>query len=185
MHTDINDKGQTVAIKIPEIETSATINGEKEITTTEIITVVDTVTYRNLTAGKEYVIKGILMDKKTGQPFLIDGKEIQVEAAFTPEEPNGQIEIPFNFNGTSITEDTDIVVFETLYRDGVEIAVHTDLEDEEQTVTVHLQLEVPDTPDTGDSNLTKAVIIGTVISGAALLFFLYFHLKRKRCEEKD
>lgn len=185
MHTDINDEGQTVAIKIPEIGTSATINGEKEITTTEIITVVDTVTYRNLTAGKEYIIKGILMDKKTGKPFLIDAKEIQVEAAFTPEEPNGQIEIPFNFNGTSITEDTDIVVFETLYRDGVEIAVHTDLEDEEQTVTVHPQLEVPDTPDTGDSNLTKAVIIGTVISGAALLFFIYFYLKRKHCEEKD
>ena len=67
----------------------------------------------------------------------------------------------------------------------MEIAVHTDLEDEEQTVTVHPQLEVPDTPDTGDSNLTKAVIIGTVISGAALLFFIYFYLKRKHCEEKD
>lgn len=37
----------------------------------ESVTVIDTVTYTGLKKGKEYVMKGILMDHKTGSLFWI------------------------------------------------------------------------------------------------------------------
>ena len=52
-HTDINDEGQTVKIKNPEIGTKATADGKKEITADKI-TITDVVSYKDLTPGKEY-----------------------------------------------------------------------------------------------------------------------------------
>lgn len=122
--------------RIPEIGTTATVDGEKEICATEVFTLTDTVSYQHLIPGKEYVLKGVLMDKSTDKPLTIDGEEIHAETAFTPEEPSGKVTVEFTFNAKCIKTETDIVVFESLYRDGKELAVHTDIEDEEQTVTV-------------------------------------------------
>lgn len=183
-HRDLEDEGQTVSVFAPTISTSATVNGEKEITTTESITVTDTVTYKNLIPGKEYFILGVLMDKKTGKPFTIDGKEIRAELKFTPKEPNCQLEIPFTFNGSSITEETEIVVFETLFYDGTVIAEHADIHDKGQTVKIN---PLPEVPETGNANakFNTLILTGTALSGVALLFFLYFYRRRKKCSEKD
>lgn len=51
-HADINDEGQTVKIKNPEIGTKATADGKKEITADKI-TITDVVSYKDLTPGKE------------------------------------------------------------------------------------------------------------------------------------
>lgn len=63
-HADINDKGQTVKIKNPEIGTKATADGKKEITADKI-TITDVVSYKDLTPGKEYKLTGVLMNKAT------------------------------------------------------------------------------------------------------------------------
>lgn len=97
--------------------------------------------YKHLVPGKEYTVKGILMDKATGKPFLVDGKEITSEVTFTAEKANSEVTVSFTFDGSIITKDTDAVVFESLYYDGVEITVHADIEDENQTVTIHPQPE--------------------------------------------
>lgn len=146
--------------KIPELGTTATIDGKKEFTVNGDITIDDVVSYKHLTAGKEYTIKGVLMDKTTGKQFLVDGKEVCSEVTFTPETADGEVTVSFTFDGSAITKDTEIVVFETLYRDGTEIAVHADIEDENQTVTIHPQPE-PEKPQTGDnSNLGFYIGLG-------------------------
>ena len=136
-HADINDEGQTVTFGQPEIGTTATIDREKTAQPTEQITITDTVEYSGLTAGQEYTLKGVLMDKETGEPLLIgEGEEhaqVTSEATFTPAEPNGTIDVLFTFDATSL-EGQSMVVFETLYQGETIIAEHRDLEDEGQTI---------------------------------------------------
>ena len=134
-HADINDEGQTVKIKNPEIGTKATAGGKKEITADKI-TITDVVSYKDLTPGKEYKLTGMLMNKATNDKLLIDGKEITAEATFTPKATTGEVEMTFTFDARELTVETEVVVFETLYRDGIEIAVHADIEDEGQTVKI-------------------------------------------------
>ncbi|WP_242997478.1 SpaA isopeptide-forming pilin-related protein [Eubacterium sp. OM08-24] len=164
--------------KIPELGTTATIDGKKEFTVNGDITIDDVVSYKHLTAGKEYTIKGVLMDKSTGKQFLVDGKEVCSEVTFTPETADGEVTVSFTFDGSVITKETEIVAFETLYREGTEIAVHADIEDENQTVTIHPQPE-PEKPQTGDdSNLGFYIGLGSVAVGG-LIAFLFIKFKKK------
>lgn len=134
-HADINDEGQTIKVKNPEIGTKATADGKKEITADKI-TITDVVSYKDLTPGKEYKLTGVLMNKATNDKLLIDGKEITAEATFTPKATTGEVEMTFTFDARELTAETEVVVFETLYRDGIEIAVHADIKDEGQTVKI-------------------------------------------------
>lgn len=178
VHADIEDEGQTVTVKIPEIGTKASIDGKKEFTTNGDITIDDVVSYKHLTAGKEYTIKGVLMDKSTGKQFLVDGKEVCSEVTFTPETADGEVTVSFTFDGSVITKETEIVAFETLCREGTEIAVHADIEDENQTVTIHPQPE-PEKPQTGDnSNLGFYIGLASVAVGC-LIAFLIIKFKKK------
>ena len=134
-HADINDEGQTVKIKNPEIGTKATADGKKEITADKI-TITDVVSYTDLTPGKEYKLTGVLMNKATNDKLLIDGKEITAEATFTPKAPTGEVEMTFTFDARELTAETEVVVFETLYRDKLEFATHADITDGDQTVKI-------------------------------------------------
>ena len=169
-------------VKIPELGTTATIDGKKEFTVNGDITIDDVVSYKHLTAGKEYTIKGVLMDKSTGKQFLVDGKEVCSEVTFTPETADGEVTVSFTFDGSAITKDTEIVVFETLYRDGKEIAVHDDIDDKDQTVTIHPQPE-PEKPQTGDnSNLGFYIGLASVAVGCLIAFLI---IKFKKKDEDD
>ena len=132
-HADINDEGQTVTFGQPEIGTTATIDGEKTAQPTEQITITDTVEYSGLTAGQEYTLKGVLMDKSTGEPLLVGEEQVTSEATFTPAEPNGTVDVLFTFDATEL-EGTSVVVFETLFQGETEISSHEDMEDEGQTI---------------------------------------------------
>lgn len=134
-HADIDDEGQTVRIRNPKIHTTATADGKKEIIADEI-TITDVVSYEDLTPGKEYKVSGILMDKATNDKLLIDGKEITAEATFTPKAPTGEVEMTFTFDARELTAETEVVVFETLYRDDLEFAAHADISDADQTVKI-------------------------------------------------
>lgn len=168
--------------KIPELGTTATIDGKKEFTVNGDITIDDVVSYKHFTAGKEYTIKGVLMDKYTGKQFLVDGKEVCSEVTFTPETADGKVTVSFTFDGSAITKDTEIVVFETLYRDKTEIAVHADIDDKAQTVAIYPQPE-PEKPQTGDnSNLGFYIGLGSVAVGGLIAFLI---IKFKRKDEDD
>lgn len=176
----INKNGQGIEIKVvnnrvPKIRTKAAVNGEKTAVAGGGITVADTVYYNHLIPGREYTVKGILMDRSTGAALLVNGKEITAEITFTPEKAEGEVIVRYTFDGKGIKCQTDIVVFEALYCDGEELAVHADIEDAEQTVT----LTVPPAPyipapKTGDSSKLgfwiglAAVALGGVISAGII-----------------
>ena len=132
-HADINDEGQTVTFGQPEIRTTATIDSEKTAQPAEQITITDTVEYSGLTAGQEYTLKGVLMDKATGEPLLVNDQQVTSEATFTPAEASGTIDVLFTFDASALTGKA-VVVFETLYIGEEEVTSHTDIEDEGQTV---------------------------------------------------
>ena len=167
VHADIEDVGQTVTIIPPEIHTTATIGGKKEATAAGTITIEDVVKYENLLPGKEYTVFGELMDKSTGKSFLVDGKPVTAEATFTPEKSSGEVKVEFTFDAAGISEKTDIVVFEAVYHEKVLLAVHADIEDEGQTVTI----TPPETPKTGDSShiLPWSILCGAAALGALMI----------------
>lgn len=173
--TAINDK-------VPELKTTATVNGKKEVIAKGEITIKDTVEYKHLVPNTEYVIKGTLMDKSTGKPFKVKGKEITSTVKFIPDKANGKVEVTFTFDGSAIKKSTDLVVFESLYRDNVEIAVHADLKDKGQTVTI--VPPAPKTPKTSDNrNLGTWIGLGGVGLGAGIAALL-LKLKMKKDEDE-
>lgn len=173
--TAINDKA-------PELKTTATVNGKKEVIAKGEITIKDTVEYKHLVPNTEYVIKGTLMDKSTGKPFMVKGKEVTSTVKFTPDKANGTVEVEFTFDASNIKKSTDLVVFESLYRDNVEIAVHADLKDKGQTVTI--VPPAPKTPKTSDNrNLGTWIGLGGVGLGAGIAALL-LKLKMKKDEDE-
>ena len=169
--------------QIPELKTTATIDGEKEVDVKDEITIEDVVEYKHLVPGKEYTIKGILMDKSKNEPFRVDGKEITSEVTFVPEKPNGEITVSFTFDASGITEETELVVFETLYRDGVEIAAHADIEDEGQTVTI--TVPEPETPNTGDTSNRRTLATIMSVSAFGIAALAYYLLKKRKSNKED
>lgn len=143
VHEDLDDKNQTVKFQNPEIKTTASdkTTGTNEGIAQKEVTIVDKVEYNNLIPGKEYTVKGILMDKETGKPLLIDGKKVTAEKTFTAKSEAGSIELEFTFDGSTLGE-KEIVVFEKLFYNGREIAAHEDIEDMGQTVTLHKEKTV-------------------------------------------
>lgn len=184
----IKDNEQVVELtalndKVPELKTTATVNGKKEVIAKGEITIKDTVEYKHLVPNTEYVIKGTLMDKSTGKPFKVKGKEITSTVKFVPDKADGKLEVTFTFDGSAIKKDTELVVFETLYRDGVELTAHADIDDKGQTVTIKVpELENPKTGD--ERNINK--ILG--IAGASLVGIagcVYFFIKREKKRGAD
>lgn len=184
----IKDNEQVVELtaindKVPELKTTATVNGKKEVIAKGEITIKDTVEYKHLVPNTEYVIKGTLMDKSTGKPFMVKGKEITSTVKFVPDKANGTVEVAFSFDGSAIKKDTELVVFETLSRDGVELTAHADIDDKGQTVTIKVpELENPKTGD--ERNINK--ILG--VAGASLVGIagcVYFFIKKKKKGDTD
>ncbi len=136
-HKDIDDKGQTISFeKNPEIKTSAKDSETQDHISAakEKVSIVDTVTYKNLTVGKKYTISGTLVDKETGKAMKdSDGDKITAETSFTAKETDGTVEVTFTFDASDYAGKT-MVVFEDLYRNGKLVATHSDLEDEGQTI---------------------------------------------------
>ena len=147
VHTDINDYGQTVTIVRPEIGTTATDghDGDKNVVADAETSVVDTVAYKDLVPGKEYTVTGTLHVKKVAEDGTVteealtdaDGNPVTAETTFTPEAANGTVDVTFTFDGTAIPDGSEVVAFESLSRGDVELAVHADVNDENQTVTFH------------------------------------------------
>lgn len=190
-HITVSENEQLIEItavndRIPELKTTATIDGEKEVTAKGEITIDDVVEYKHLVLGKEYKIVGTLIDKATDKPFEIDGKLITSEVIFTPEKSNGKVTVSFTFDASAIKETTELVVFETVYRDNVEIAVHADIDDEGQTVKINVPApEKPSTPKTVDERNYDfwiglgCIAVGGIVAGVIL------KIKSKKDEDNE
>lgn len=184
----IKDNEQVVELtaindKVPELKTTATVNGKKEAVAKGNITIKDTVEYKHLVPNTEYVIKGTLMDKSTGKPFMVKGKEITSTVKFVPDKANGKVEVTFTFDGSAIKKDTKLVVFETLYRNGVELTAHADINDDGQTITI----KVPklENPKTGDERNKKALASVMSVSALGAVSLAYYLLKKKKNNKEE
>ena len=131
-HSDINDEGQS--IDYPDIHTKADVKQIGKLKDGNI-TILDRVSYTNLAIGKVYTVKGKLMDKATGQPLIVNGKEVTAEKTFTATRNAGSIDIEFTLPAKALQGKTT-VVYEDMYNDGVKIATHSDITDSNQTVSI-------------------------------------------------
>ena len=164
IHADIEDKDQTVYI--PKVRTTAIGDDTKDHVTEakKDVTIVDTVSYESLEVGREYTVKGVLMDKATGKAILVDDKEVTAETTFVPETTDGTVDVTFVFDGSEL-EDTLLVAFETLYTEEKEVGIHAEIEDDAQTVYLpKIRTNAKDgiTDIDHTEALEKATIIDTV-----------------------
>lgn len=183
VHADITDEGQTVSF--PEIGTTATDkeDGDKKLTSEGKVTIIDRVTYKGLEVGQKFVVKGKLIDKTTGQPLLIDGKEVTSEKTFTASEADGTVEVKFTFDASSLG-DKDVVVFEKLFHaeSAIEVAQHEDPADEGQTVKF---VTPPPVPQTGDDSTIGFFIALATMAAAATLYTGFWRRKKKEDDSDE
>ena len=134
VHEDINDEGQTIVVKTPNPSIGTTLKdeqGAKEVEPKQV-TLIDTVKYTNLIVGKEYEVTGRLMDKETGKELE---PAVTGSTKFTPTEPSGTVDVKFTFDASKLAGKR-VVAFEKVSDGEKEVAVHEDINDEDQTVTI-------------------------------------------------
>ena len=146
-HADIEDKSQTVTITKPEVGTTAKdgLDGNQTVVSDTEVSVVDTVKYKNVTPGKTYKVSGTLYEKVTDKDGKVtkkqlldaDGNPVTAETEFVPDDTYGTVDVTFTFDGSLLKDNTPVVAFESLSYKDKEIASHSDIEDEDQTVTMH------------------------------------------------
>lgn len=154
-HTDLTDEGQTVEFPKHEIHTTAKDKetGTHQGTAKKDVTIVDTVKYTGLIPGQEYTVKGILMLKETGEPLLVNGEQVTAEKTFTPETSEGSVDVEFTFDASELNN-KNVVVFESLYAQETEVAAHTDINDEGQTVSYKVGSLTVDMPGNGGNGIS-------------------------------
>ena len=147
VHADLSDEDQQISF--PEIGTQAidSETGEHMANADEKVKLIDTIQYKGLVPNLKYTATGTLMDAKTGEPVLINDKQVTAKTTFTPKTSSGTVDVVFEFDGSSLAGKTT-VVFESVTQDKKEIAVHADLEDEGQQIffpEIATQANCPDT----------------------------------------
>lgn len=145
----------------PRIGTQAAdaADGDQTAQADEQVTIVDTVYYENLEFGGTYTLTGTLMVKSTGELLLdAEGNPVTATKEFTANNTNGSVDIEFTFDA-SLLAGEDVVAFESLVKEGVEVAVHADIEDEGQTVHfVDIGTAATDAAD-GDKLVTGSEVV--------------------------
>lgn len=166
-------------------------NGEQELLPQEC-RVIDTVSMENLQIGTEYMLRGVLMDRQTGEPLRendsADGAILTAEKKFKAEELKMDVEVEFIFDAAAFAGRT-IVVFEYLYQEDVEISRHADLEDLMQQLYVK-EIEqqsgekkgddaVTDIPKTGDTDDPVTIAAAAAGTGGAIVILTVCIRKRR------
>ena len=156
MHADISDKEQQV--HYPSIGTTAknAVDGGKIAAPEQKVTLNDTVEISNIDIGEDFIIRGVVYDKATGEKLLIDGEEIWAYSEFMAVDKNMKTDVVFTFDASELAGKS-VVIYEYMYttdEHGSEVLVasHEDINYEGQTVIFS------DEPKTGDKNLSLIII---------------------------
>lgn len=142
-HAEIWDEDQTV--DVPSVHTTA--SGKMD-TSTGKLSVLDVISYTNLTPGLRYTAHAVLVNAD-GTPVVVDGKAIEADVDFTPEERDGTIGVSFpsfdpyyQYPADAKYKAYKYVVFEEVY---------VNVTEEDGTVTRHLIGEHKDLNDTNQT----------------------------------
>ena len=196
-HEDPNDKKQQIYVKDKlRLNTTAIdlISGTHEAIAKKDVTIRDNVDHFGLIEDQEYVLKGILMDQKTEEPLLIDGKPITAEKTVQITEADGTVNMDFTLNASELNNHS-IVVYEYLYHDGQLIASHEDINDEDQTITFKVGSLKPTLPPnkgggllsalkTGDFSDITPFAIALIGTGSIILSIVIYNFKKKKKHEE-
>lgn len=176
-HADLADEGQTVAVSPSSIGTEATDGADRDHSVLPSLEaeIIDTVRYENLIPGREYKVTGKLMDKASGKQLYVDDKAIEQTVTFTPNAPTGIVNVVFTLDTTKLLG-KEIVAFETVYKDGIEVAVHADIEDAAQTVIIEDGPKGGTLPQTGGAWKPFAVL--GAMACALLAYGTFRHMRR-------
>lgn len=181
LHADLDDEGQTVRIAPSDIDTEATdgADGDHLVLPSLDATVIDTVRYANLIPGREYAVHGRLMDKATGRQVRIDDEPVEQTVLFTPNASEGEVEVSFTLDTTRLLG-KELVAFESVTKDGREVAADADLEDADQTVAIAEGPRGARLPQTGDTARARAVLC----TAAALMALIGCAAALKRLRQR-
>ena len=161
----------------PLIQTEFTDEGgNHEVEANKEVKLKDTVSYNNLTPGKEYSLTMTIHvkdkdGKDEGELKDKDGKPVTTTIKFTPEKADGTVEVPYTVDTTGL-EEKSIVAFESLQKDGKEITSHADITDSGQTIRVKKTPTPPTTPTTKTSKSvpnTGQSPLGMILTGVGLV----------------
>ena len=161
----------------PLIQTEFTDEGgNHEVEANKEVKLKDTVSYNNLTPGKEYSLTMTIHvkdkdGKDEGELKDKDGKPVTTTVKFTPEKADGTVEVPYTVDTTGL-EEKSIVAFESLQKDGKEITSHADITDSGQTIRVKKTPTPPTTPTTKTSKSvpnTGQSPLGMILTGVGLV----------------
>ena len=136
VHADIEDEDQTVYI--PDVHTTATAANTTHDHVTganEDLIITDEVVLTGLKIGNEYTVKGVLMDKSTGEELKVNDESITAEETFTADAADMIITLTYTLDAITLAG-TTTVVFETLYTEGKEVGRHHEIDDEGQKVYI-------------------------------------------------
>ncbi len=117
-----------------ELATTASdkADGDKYVEISQTAGIKDTIQYC-AKPGVKYTIKGVLMDKNTGEKILVNGAPVEQSITITPTKMCDQTEMTFDFDASELGY-KEIVVFESLYDGNNLIVEHKDINDKNQTV---------------------------------------------------
>lgn len=158
-HEDIEDEDQTVHVNEVKIGTMATVNGSHEVDVPKdgMITLKDKVSFEGLIPNYEYTIKGVLMDKATGEPVKDNGKEVTAEKTFTPGAEKGWTVMEFKFNAKSL-KGHDVVVFETVSHELGKVTEEKDDEDKDKPEAEEPKQDETDKEETPSEEVKTAIV---------------------------
>lgn len=132
----VTDKTEQYTItRTPGVRTTLMYEKQKTVPGYGKRILTDKVCYTNVKPGKEYTVEGTLMDKATGKPLVdAQGKKVTASKTLTPKEANGCVDVEFTVDASLFAGKTT-VAFEKLLHEGKEVAVHADINDENQTIS--------------------------------------------------
>ena len=138
-HTDPNSAEQSFSFSSLRTKFLDDKNGTHATMLTEDVHQTDTVTLDGLTEGEKFTLEGVVYNKSTRKPMLVDGKQVTYSIDFTAKGNSEEVALKYQYNGLKSDayhkdKNDDLVSFVYLYKDGVLIDKEEDFDSFDQTI---------------------------------------------------
>lgn len=138
-HTDPNSAEQSFSFSSLRTKFLDDKNGTHATMLTEDVHQTDTVTLDGLTKGERFTLKGVVYNKSTRKPMLVDGKQLTNSIDFTAKGNSEEVALKYQYNGLKSDayhkdKNDDLVSFVYLYKDGILIDKEEDFDSFDQTI---------------------------------------------------
>lgn len=138
-HTDLNSAEQSFSFSSLRTKFLDDKNGTHATMLTEDVHQTDTVTLDGLTKGEGFTLKGVVYNKSTRKPMLVNGKQVTNSIDFTAKGDSEEVALKYQYNGLKSDayhkdKNDDLVSFVYLYKDGILIDKEEDFDSFDQTI---------------------------------------------------